>query len=255
MEYIPYMGQTDPVPGLGRGLAILDHLGREGACSLERIARDLKLPKSSTSRLLESLGLVGCVVRDPVSKRYRAVRVLVSLPAPGTDLRQVAGPEAAALATATAASVEVYAWTGGNLVMVDRADPEEGTVVVWARVGWVRPSEELDSLNRIACAHGGQACTPKWILVDGERRVLDAGEVAAAVDRARGEEVVRDPGPNGRGVVRVSAPILAGDRLVGVLALAGTVFPDAEAERALAAAATAISRRIQPHPISQGQPA
>lgn len=249
------MEQMDPVPGLGRGLAILDHLGREGACSLERIARDLKLPKSSTSRLLESLGLAGCVVRDPVSKRFRATRILVSLPAPGTDLRQVAGSEAAALATVTGASVEVYAWTGGNLVMVDRADPEEGAVVVWARVGWVRPAEELDSLNRIACAHGGQACSPKWVLVDGERRTLDEAAVAAAVAEARSQDVVRDPGPNGRGVVRVSAPLRAGDRLVGVIALAGTAFPDAAAEAALAAAAAAVSRRIHPHTFSQGQPA
>ena len=49
--------------------------------------------------------------------------------------------------------------------------------------------------------------------------------------------------------------VLAGDRLVGIIALAGTALPSPAAEAALATTAAAISRRIHPQQISQGQPA
>ncbi|MFA7235915.1 MAG: helix-turn-helix domain-containing protein [Phycisphaeraceae bacterium] len=45
---------NDPVPALGRGLAPLERLHRQGACSREQLAADSGWPKSSVMRLLRS---------------------------------------------------------------------------------------------------------------------------------------------------------------------------------------------------------
>ena len=68
---------ADPAPALGRGIAILRHLEQEGSCSLEQLARHFRWPKASLLRLTESLRQAGVVVRDPLTKRYRALVQLV----------------------------------------------------------------------------------------------------------------------------------------------------------------------------------
>lgn len=221
---------SDPVPGLGRGLAILAHLGREGACSLERIAADLELPKSSASRLLESLTLAGCVVRDPLSKRFRARQRLVETEATGEiDLRAQLADALVGLAAGTGRSAELFAWTDRRLVMIDRADPEDREVVVRARVGWVRPLDEIDSLVQVAIAHGGLKPSAKGWRWDGRERVAVPAETAARLARrVAAAGLAHDTGPNSQGVVRVAVPLLADDRLVGILSLASPAATPAD---------------------------
>lgn len=77
---MPTTTAADPAPALGRGIAILRHLEREGSCSLEQLARHFRWPKASLLRLTESLRQAGVVVRDPLSKRYRALVQLVGQP-------------------------------------------------------------------------------------------------------------------------------------------------------------------------------
>jgi hypothetical protein len=76
---------TDPAPALGRGIAILRHLEQQGSCSLEQLARHFRWPKASLLRLTESLRQAGVVVRDPLSKRYRALVHLVGQPTSESD--------------------------------------------------------------------------------------------------------------------------------------------------------------------------
>jgi IclR family transcriptional regulator, mhp operon transcriptional activator len=249
------MEQTDPVPGLGRGLALLAHLNREGACSLERLAGDLDFPKSSTSRLLESLVLAGCVIRDQESKRFRAVRALVDLTAAqDRDLRSLLAGEPADLAGRSGNSVEVYAWNEGHLVMIDRADPEDREVVVWARVGWVRPPDEIDSLNMVAMAFGGRAPERNgWRLSDAipaERIAVPRETAVRLAQHTREQGFAHDITANGRGVLRVSAPLLADGILLGVLALVGSATqpPSADAIAALCATTRRFADRFSPVP-------
>lgn len=241
----PYMERSDPVPGLGRGLAILDHLGREGACSLERLAKDLQLPKSSTARILESLTLAGCVLRDPHSKRYSARRVLVAAHAlSDLDLRTHLASTLVALAAQTGRCVELFAWVDRRLVMIDRADPEDQEVVVRARIGWVRPLDEVDALVQLAIAHGGLRPPAKgWRWAKAERVAVPPETAARLAARAASAGIAHDLAVNTQGVVRVAAPLLASGRLVGVLALASPAATpaDADACAALHAAAAHFS--------------
>jgi DNA-binding IclR family transcriptional regulator len=55
-----------------RGLQLLTYLNREGASSLDRLARATELPKASILRLLRSMEASGAVARDGASKRWRS---------------------------------------------------------------------------------------------------------------------------------------------------------------------------------------
>lgn len=242
------MEQRDRVPGLGRGLSLLAHLGREGACSLERLARDLSVPKSSASRLLESLILAGCVSRDPVSKRFRARRILVEHGIDAqADVRAVLAAAAVKLAATTGYSVEWFAWCDRRLVMLDRADPEDRAVVVRARLGWVRPLDEVDALVQIVIAHGGLVPLPKSWRWSGGKQVAVARETAQTwARRAAKTGWARDAAGNSQGVIRAAAPVFGEGSLLGVLALACPAAqpPDARALAALSATAGSLSRQF-----------
>src|SRR5690606_38322820 len=96
-----------------------------------------------------------------------------------------------------------------RLVMIDRADPEDREVVVRARVGWVRPLDEIDSLVQVAIAHGGLKPSPKCWRWSGNDRVNVPAETAARLARrAATAGLAHDTGPNSQGVVRVAAPLL-----------------------------------------------
>ncbi len=235
------MEHSDPVPGLGRGLALLDHLGREGACSLERLAKDLQLPKSSTARILESLSLAGCVVRDAPSKRYSARRVLVAAHAPSdVDLRTHLASTLVDLTAQTGRCVELFAWVDRNLVMIDRADPEDQEVVVRARIGWVRPLDEVDALVQLVIAHGGLKPPAKgWRWAKVERLAVPPETAARLATRAAGAGIAHDVAANCQGVMRVAAPLLMSGRLVGVLALASPAATPAHADACAALHAAA----------------
>jgi len=68
------------VPGLERGLHILEYLDRHpGGRSMGQIAQDLRLPKNSVFRITLTLIEAGYLARDPDSSRIALSRKLLSL--------------------------------------------------------------------------------------------------------------------------------------------------------------------------------
>ena len=87
--------RTDSVRALVRGLDILRHVNRVGACRAREIAIATGIPRSTVYRLLETLEERGYVAFSPTSNRVRVTRLAASLGdgfAVSSQICQVAGP-------------------------------------------------------------------------------------------------------------------------------------------------------------------
>ncbi|RMD75109.1 MAG: hypothetical protein D6820_15355, partial [Lentisphaerae bacterium] len=77
-------------PALQRGIEIIRLLADQIPRTLEELNRQTGIPKSSLLRFLETLELLNIVERDPVTRAYRALAMLLPIPPgiPSQDLIQ-----------------------------------------------------------------------------------------------------------------------------------------------------------------------
>ena len=220
--------EEDPAPALGRGITILRHLVREGNCSLEQLARTFSWPKASVLRLMRSLAMAGVVVRDPVSKRFRAVMHLVESDAASQQLRARSTAAVAWLVERVPHTVEVYIYCGDRMIMIDRAEQFGQVVTVRARVGFARHFDEADAVTQIAGAFASApSATRRWTWAEDGRSKHHVDDTAFArlLMGVRAKGVAWDLDRNINGVRRCAVPLSdEHGRLVGamVLALVGT---------------------------------
>jgi DNA-binding IclR family transcriptional regulator len=199
---------ADPAPALSRGIALLDLLGRDGPQVLERLAASAALPKSSALRLLGALERLGLAARDPATRRWHACASLVrggGVDAEHARLRRVL----AAVAGESGHAAEYWDDRGDRLVLVERADPEEATAAVRARIGFERRFAEVDAcvLVAFACAPAGPRWQARHTQAAERRQVAVARPVLATqVEACRAAGVAADPGINANGVRRFAAP-------------------------------------------------
>ncbi len=213
----------DPAPALTRGLRLLERLGRDGPQVLERLSADSGVAKSTTLRLLAALERIGMVARDPVTRRWHARVALVAGrdgEAESARLRQVL----ADLARASGHAAEAWLWQDGRSNMVDRADPEDVSTAVRARIGSVRDPSEVDAVMLVAFAHapGGPVWQPRQTqAADRQQVVVGRSALAAQVEVCRRAGCAVDAGINANGVRRFAAPWMdAQGAFRGAIALA-----------------------------------
>ena len=65
------MDSTRPIRALIRGLEALAVLNRCNGATVSEIAQQIRLPRTTTYRILETLTHAGYVYRDPADDRYR----------------------------------------------------------------------------------------------------------------------------------------------------------------------------------------
>jgi IclR family transcriptional regulator, mhp operon transcriptional activator len=89
------MESTRPIRALIRGLEALAVLNRRDGATVSEVTGDIKLPRTTTYRILETLSQAGYVYRDPMDDRYR-LTVMVRGLADGFDdeawVTQIARP-------------------------------------------------------------------------------------------------------------------------------------------------------------------
>ncbi len=89
------MESTRPIRALIRGLEALAVLNRRDGATVSEVTSEIKLPRTTTYRILETLSLAGFVYRDATDDRYR-LTVLVRTLADGFDdeawVTQIARP-------------------------------------------------------------------------------------------------------------------------------------------------------------------
>lgn len=222
---------ADPAPALSRGIDLLERLSRDGPQVLERLAAAAALPKSSTLRLLAALERLGLVARDPATRRFHARAALLrggSDEAEAARRRQVL----AALARDAGQAAELWELREGRLVMVDRADPEDASTAVRARIGYERDLVEADAVALVAFAFLG-APLPARHTRSADHRAQPATRrsVAEAVRACREAGRAADAGINSNGVRRFAAPF--GGAILAV-AQGGGVPPGRDDARLLA---------------------
>lgn len=250
----------DPAPALGRGLALLELLHRQGACSLEQLAADSGWPKSSVMRLLQSLVVAGAAARDPQTLAYRALMRLVQVDSTDRRLKQHCAASMAALGAACGHTVELHRYDATGLEMIDRQEPPppppdvmQAVARAVARVGWRRPFDEMDALTRVACAFGDVPVkgASLWYWDKGRRRKISADRARRVVAETRRRGGAVDPGVNEHGIRRYAAPLLdATGKLIAVLAIAQACPPYATgADAACAEAVQRTAGRLSSIPL------
>lgn len=221
---------ADPAPALSRGIDLLERLSRDGPQVLERLAEAAALPKSSTLRLLAALERLGLIARDPATRRFHARAALVrggSDAAEAARVRQIL----AGLARDSGHAAELWELRGDRLVMVDRADPEDASTAVRARIGYERDLVEADAVALVAFAFLGAPLPAKHTRSAEHRcQAASRASVQEAMRRCRSAGRAADAGVNANGVRRFAAPF---GRAIVALAQGGGVPPGRDDGRLL----------------------
>lgn len=241
-----------PIRALARTLEVLRVLSRDGAQSLDQLARATGFPRASLARLLDSLAAVGAIARDPASRRWLGLLRLVPA-VPAADWRVRLLPELMALCTATGHSVELFAADAGpgggmRLAMIERADPEDQPVAVRARLGHSPSAEECSAPTQLAHAFGDAAPIRRWrCMTPRGFRPLPMARARRLIAAARARRLGVDLDRNEVGIRRWAIPVQGeGGSLLGVVAVAQLAIgprADADGER-IADALHALDRRL-----------
>ncbi len=124
------------IPAVGRILAVLELLARSRkALNISEISRMLKLPKSSTFRMLTALESERCVQKDAHSGRYRFGFRLVGLSRAALEnlqIREVARPLLVSLMLSTGAAVHLAVLESGQAIVIEKIEaPGAGRIGTW----------------------------------------------------------------------------------------------------------------------------
>jgi DNA-binding IclR family transcriptional regulator len=243
------------VPGLERGLRMMEELARRGApMGLSELARSLGVNRSTAYRLACTLEGMGYVVREPNGKGYRLGTRVLGLGFTflnSLELVDLARPHLEKLRDDTGTSAHLAIREGREIVYVSRVASTHhltSNVTVGTRLpahatsmGRIllmdRPEAEIRSLYADAALPAFTGFTPTTV---------DRLVAVLAEDRARGHVVSRSSFE--AGIASIAAPVRdAEGRVIAALSVVGadTILdpPEREADlvRATVAAADQVS--------------
>lgn len=217
-------------PALARGVVVLELLADGDQLSMEAIAQATSLPKSSLSRILETLCDLELAGRDSRARRYYAMSRLVPFYARQSGFEDDLGAAMERIALVTDQTVEWYVYSNTGMVLVRRAEPRDREVGVRARVGYMRTwNTELEAVAALGYAWLGdppREGNKLWVWnARGERSGLSANEVNQRIDRARQNGFAIDETFNSNGVRRIACVAGREQRPFGVLVIAQYFAP------------------------------
>ena len=192
---------------LDRSVALLELLA-DGPRPLRPLAEAVGLPRPTAHRLLVALETHGLVARTP-GGAFRLGPRLAELAAradPGLDLGAAADSVLARLHDATGESAQLYLRSGDRRLCVAARDAGTG----------LRDSVPVGALLPLDAGSGGKVLLA-WSADADRFPAVPAAELAAIRRRGWAASVAeREPG-----VASVSAPVLAGSELLGVVCVSG----------------------------------
>jgi IclR family mhp operon transcriptional activator len=116
---------TRPIRALNRGLEVLTALNKLERAAINTLAASVRLPRTTTYRILETLRLAGYVERDAHDDCYRPT-IMVRALSDGFDdeamLAHIAKPHLAALGEALVWPVSIATPAGGVMVIRETTD-------------------------------------------------------------------------------------------------------------------------------------
>src|SRR5260370_7315906 len=120
------MESTRPIRALVRGLDALTTLNQRNGATVSEIAQQIRLPRTTTYRILETLTHAGYVYRDPADDRYR-LTLMVHRLADGFDddawVTQIARPCIDELGKEVMWPVAFASLSGPQMLVRETTDP------------------------------------------------------------------------------------------------------------------------------------
>jgi IclR family transcriptional regulator, mhp operon transcriptional activator len=136
------MESTRPIRALIRGLEALAVLNRRNGGTVSEVTSEIKLPRTTTYRILETLSEAGYVYRDPADDRYRLTLMVRSL-ADGFDdeawITQIARPCLNDLCRDIVWPVALLSPSGTSMLIRDTTDHESPLAVERYTAGFRLP--------------------------------------------------------------------------------------------------------------------
>lgn len=132
------MEQKNPIQVADRIFSVLERLAEKGSVGLLELSKELKLNKSTTHRLLNSLMYMGYVKQDEDSLKYeltyKICRVANNLMG-HVDLIQIAKPYLKELSRKTGETVHLVEREGDMAVYIDKVENSTNTVRLVSKIG------------------------------------------------------------------------------------------------------------------------
>src|SRR6202171_1216552 len=129
---------TRPIRALNRGLEVLTELNRLERAAINTLAGAVRLPRTTTYRILETLRLAGYVVRDPHDDCYRPT-IMVRALSDGFDdeamVAHIAKPHLAALGAQIVWPVAVAPPSGATMMIRETTDRQSPLALEQYRAG------------------------------------------------------------------------------------------------------------------------
>lgn len=116
---------TRPIRALMRGLDALSVLNRRDGATVSEVAAELRLPRTTTYRVLETLCAAGYAIRDPADERYRLTLMVRTLADGFNDeawVAEVARPVLDELAREIVWPVSLATLSGQSMVLRETTD-------------------------------------------------------------------------------------------------------------------------------------
>ncbi len=119
------MDSTRPIRALMRGLDALCALNARDGATVADVVHDIRLPRTTVYRVLETLGEAGYVYRDPRDDRYRLTRFVRAL-SDGFDedawIARIALPRVGALSRSLGWPVAIATPSGARMLLRESSD-------------------------------------------------------------------------------------------------------------------------------------
>ena len=223
--------RNSQIPAVGRTFAMLELLAHSRkALNVSEISRTLRLPKSSTFRMLIALENEGCVQKDVHNGRYRFGFRLVNLSRAAVEnlqIREVARPFLISLMLSTGMAIHLSVLAHGQAIIIEKIEaPGFGKIGTWpgramdinstasgkALIAFLSPEEfEREVKSRAFVKHNQKTITSPAKL---KEHLASVRELGYSVDDEEDE----------LGARCVGAPILDGKgKVIAAVSVVGTV--------------------------------
>jgi IclR family mhp operon transcriptional activator len=221
------MESTRPIRALMRGFDALTVLNLRDGATVSEVAQEIRLPRTTAYRILETLCNAGFVLRDPADDRYRLTVRVKALSGGFSDelwVTQVATPRIVELGAELVWPVSLATLAGGVMILRETTDhatplaierfsagirlPLLSNSAGRAYLACCPPTECEKLLDELAHSNKEDAAlarAPRAELLHTLAAIRDQGYATSSRTRRMVEEI------------SLSAPVMTGDRILAAL--------------------------------------
>ncbi|MGH8778052.1 DNA-binding transcriptional regulator KdgR [Paraburkholderia sp.] len=221
--------KSDPASSIGRVFAILGAVGDSGEIGISELSQRLGVSKTTVHRVLQTLKVLGYVVQEAETERYRLTIRLFELGAKAlesVDLVREADVEMRRIAQATREAIHLGAFDEDGIIYIHKIDADYGlrmqsrigrrnplhsTAIGKVLLAWMDPADARDVLSRVELRRSTQ------------KTLVSAEAVLSILPRVREQGYGEDNEEQEEGLQCLAVPVF--DRFGRVIAGLSISFP------------------------------